>query len=84
VVVAPRIPRNVYILNIKEEEKCCMSQIDKSWLWHKRMGHVGFDNLIKVNKNEAMRDMPKISKPSNSICRHYQHGKQTRVIFKTK
>jgi hypothetical protein len=84
VVVAPRTPSNVYILNIEEEEKCCMSQIDESWLWHRRMGHIGFDNLIKVNKKEVVRDMPKIIKPSNSVCRHCQHGKKTRVRFKTK
>jgi hypothetical protein len=84
VVIAPRTPSDVYILNIEEEEKCCMSQIDESWLWHRRMGHIGFDNLIKVGKKEVVRDMPKIIKPSNSVCRHFQHGKQTRVRFKTK
>ena len=31
-----------------------------------------------------MKDMTKIIKPSNYICRHFQHGKQTRVRFKTK
>jgi hypothetical protein len=75
VIVAPRTPSNVYILNIEEEEKCCMSQIDESWLWHKRMGHIGFDNLIKVNKKEVVRDMPRIIKASNFVCRHCQHGK---------
>jgi hypothetical protein len=50
VVVVPRTPKNIYILKIEEEEKCCMSQIDESWLWHKRMGHTGFDNLLQFNK----------------------------------
>ena len=40
-----------------------MGQIDKSWLWHKRMGHMIFYNIVKVNKKEAIRDMPKIIKP---------------------
>jgi hypothetical protein len=60
VFVSPRIPSNVYILKIEEEEKCCMIQIDERWLWHRRMGHIGFEILIKVNKKEAMRDVPKI------------------------
>jgi hypothetical protein len=47
VVVAPRTSSNVYILNTEEEEKYCMGQIDESWLWHRRMGHISFDNLIK-------------------------------------
>jgi hypothetical protein len=61
-----------------------MSQIDENWLWHRRMGHISFDNLIKVSKKEAMREMHKIIKPSNYICGHCQHGKQTKVRFKTK
>jgi hypothetical protein len=75
VVVAPRTPSNVYILNIEKEEKWCMSQIDESWIWHTRMGHIGFNNLIKVNKNEFVINMPKFIKPSNFVCRHRQHGK---------
>jgi hypothetical protein len=61
-----------------------MSQIDESWLWNKIMGHIGFDNLIKINKKDVVRDMPRIIKPSNFVCRHCQHGKKTRVRFKTK
>jgi hypothetical protein len=84
VVVSPRTPSNVYILNIEEEEKCFMGQIDESWLWKKIMGHIIFDNLIKVSKKEVVKDMSKIIKSSNSVCRHYQHGKKTRVRLKTK
>ena len=32
----------------------------------------------------AVRNLPKITKPSNPICRHYQLGKKTRVRLKTK
>jgi hypothetical protein len=84
VAVAPRTSSNVYILNIDEGEKCCLSQEDESWLWHRRLGHLIFDNLIKANKKEAVRDLPKVIKPSDSICKHCQIGKQTRVRFKTK
>ena len=61
-----------------------MGQIDKSWICHRRIGHMSFDNLVKVSKKEVGRDMPKIIKPSNSICRHYQQGKQKIVRFKRK
>jgi hypothetical protein len=57
VVVAPRTSSDVYILNTEEEEKCCMGQIDESWLWHRRMGHISFDNLIKVSRKEVVKDM---------------------------
>jgi hypothetical protein len=54
------------------------------WLWHRRMGHKNFDNLVKINTKQAMRDMPKIVKPSNTLCKQCQHGKQTISSFKSK
>ena len=58
--------------------------VDEIWLWHRRLGHLNFDNLVKITKKEAIRYFPKIVKPINSVCKHYQHGKQSRVSFKTK
>ena len=65
---ANRTQSNVYILNEVKEEKCCMGQVNESWLWHRRMGHIKFDNLVKLNKRQVVRDMPRISKPTDTIC----------------
>ena len=40
--------------------------------------------MIQLNKKEAIRDLPFIKNLTNSICKQCQHGKQTRVKFKTK
>ena len=48
------------------------------------MGHINFEYLVRIRKKEAVREMLKISKPSNTLCEAYQHGKQTKVQFKTK
>ena len=58
--------------------------VDETWLWHRRLGHLNFDDLVKISKKEVVRDFPKIVKPLNSVCKHCQHGKQTRANFKTK
>ena len=58
--------------------------VDESWLWKRRTGHLNFNNLVKVSKKESVRYLPKIVKPLNSLCRHCQHGKQTKANFKTK
>ena len=58
--------------------------VDESWLWYRRLGHLKFENLVKISKNEVLRDLTKIVKPLNSICKHRQHGKQSRANFKTK
>jgi hypothetical protein len=39
---------NEYVLNE-------IGKDDDNWLWHKRMGRINFDNLVKVGKKEAVR-----------------------------
>jgi hypothetical protein len=53
-------------------EKCCLGKEDESWLWHRRMGHIHFDNLVKASKREVVREIPQITKPTNTLCKHYQ------------
>jgi hypothetical protein len=48
------------------------------------MGHINLDNLIKVNKKEADREMSQITKPTNTLWKHCQQGKQTKTKFKSK
>jgi hypothetical protein len=48
-----------------------MGKIDDRWLWHRRMGHINFDNLVKINTKQAMQYMPKIAKPSNTLCKKF-------------
>jgi hypothetical protein len=48
------------------------------------MGHINFDNLIKVRKKEAVREIPQITKPTNTLCKNYQQGKKTNNRFKSK
>lgn len=61
-----------------------IGQVDEIWLWHRRFGHINFDNLVKVSSKGYVRHMPKITKPTNTICDEFQKGKQTKVSFKTK
>jgi hypothetical protein len=53
-----RTSSNIYVLSEIGNEKCCLGKEDESWLWHRRMGHKHFDNLVKVRKREAVREMP--------------------------
>jgi hypothetical protein len=61
-------PSNVYILDEVKGEKCYMGQVNKSWLWNRRMSHINFDNLLKLINTQVVRDMPRISKPIDTIC----------------
>ena len=53
----------------------------RNWLWHKRLGHLNFDNLARISKNKKVRGLPQISKPVN-ICEKCVKRKQTRVSLK--
>jgi hypothetical protein len=48
------------------------------------MGHIHFDNLVKVKRREPVREMPWITKPSKTLCKHCQQGKQAKTRFKSK
>jgi transposase InsO family protein len=84
VATVARTSSNIYVLSEIGNEKCCLGKEDENWLWHKRMGHMHFDNLVKDSKREAVREMPKITKPTNTLCKHFQQGKQTKTRFKSK
>ena len=84
VATTARTSSNIYMLSEIGNEKCCLGKKYKSWLWHRRMGHVHFDNLVKVSKREAVREMPQITKPTNTLCKHCQQGMQTKTRFKSK
>jgi len=66
---------NIYILRKIHEDKYYLSQTDESWLWHKRLGHISFDNLINIRKIIAVRDIPKMFKLDQAVCGPCQHGK---------
>ena len=77
-----RTPSSVYIL--ENEEQCYMSQVDESLLRHRRMGHLNFDNIVRISQKRVVGNLSKVIKPPNHVCRHYLHGKRTRTNFKVK
>lgn len=57
---------------------------NEAWLWHKGLGHMNFDNLIRVIKLGIVRGLWRLSRPENSIFKSCQFGKQVRTHFKSK
>jgi hypothetical protein len=78
-----RTEKNVYILK-EDKEKCHLRKLDESWLWHRRLGHLNFDHIVKLNNEGIMNDLPRISNPNNSRCESYQMGKMIHAQFKSK
>ena len=84
VATSTRTPNDIYTLDETIGKGCFLEKEDESWLQHKWMGQINFDNLVRISKKQAMRDMSQISKPSSTTSKHCTHGKHTRVEFKTK
>jgi hypothetical protein len=63
-----RTENNVYVLKENREE-FHLRRHDESWLWHRRLGHLNFDHLIKLKKLKVVKDLPRISKPQDSTCK---------------
>jgi hypothetical protein len=70
-----RTLNNIYVLNEIGKELCRLGNENESWLWHKRMGHMHFDNLVKINIKESVREILEISKLVNTLCKHCLRGK---------
>ena len=84
IATTTRTLSNIYVLSEIGNEKCCLGKEDESCLWNKIVGHIHFDNLVKVSKNEIVREMPPITKPTNTLCKNCQQVKKTKTMFKSK
>lgn len=67
VATTSKTPNNIYMLDEIKRERCYLGRIYESWLWHRRMGHIHFDNLVKINKKQVVREMPKIKNLKNNV-----------------
>lgn len=66
---ATRSTNNLYILDDTNCEKYCLSQLNETWLWHRRLRQMHFKNLIQISKKDVVRDMPTLEKPTSIVCR---------------
>jgi hypothetical protein len=56
--------------------------IDDSKLWHRRLGHLNFLDMLKIAGREIVKDLPKMEKTGKGICGACQLGKQIRAAHK--
>jgi hypothetical protein len=78
-----RTENNIYVMK-EYKEKCQLRKFDESWLWHKRIGHLNFDHIVKLNNEGVVKELQRISKPNNSVCESCQMWKLTCAQFKSK
>ena len=47
---------------------CGSSKVESIDLWHHRLGHLKYCDLMKVANTEVIKGIPKLGNPSNPIC----------------
>ena len=72
---------NLFYVDLSQSS-CLIAQVEENWLWHKRLCHVNFDNLIKISKKKIVRFIPTLRKPDMGLCKNCQIGKWERQISK--
>ncbi|GJT58690.1 hypothetical protein Tco_1002223 [Tanacetum coccineum] len=58
--------------------------LDKSMLWHMRLGHINFKNINKLVKDNLVRGLPTKRLENNQTCVACLKGKQHRASCKSK
>lgn len=43
---------------------CLFAQFEDVWLWHRRLCHVNFDNIVEISNKNRVRGLQKKSKPN--------------------
>jgi hypothetical protein len=61
---------------------CNKATIDDNELWHQRLGHLNFTDMLKIASKDIVKDLPKMEKTGKGICGSCQLGKQTRAAHK--
>ena len=74
---------NLFYLDLTESS-CFIVQVEERWLWHKRLCHVNFDNLVNIRKNRRVRGIPILKKLELVMCKQCQMGKMGKTSFKGK
>ncbi|WVZ88708.1 hypothetical protein U9M48_035195 [Paspalum notatum var. saurae] len=45
------------------------------WKWHRRLGHLGFDLLVRLSSMGLIRGLPKLRAEKDLVCHPCRHGK---------
>ena len=79
--------KGVYYLNLNHfnnGEVCFSAILDRTCLWHRRMGHFSIDSIRKLIKHDLVRGLPLSKVNSLSLCDACTKGKHSKSSFKLK
>ena len=81
---------NIYEANFSSNTDvtitCLLSKasVSDSWIWHKKLYHLNFNNLNELVRKDLVRGLPKVMYTPDGLCDACQKSKQRRTSFKNK
>ncbi|KAK8938543.1 hypothetical protein KSP39_PZI011604 [Platanthera zijinensis] len=73
----------LFTLSMDVKETACLARTEEeeeAWLWHHRMGHLGFTGLKLLSGSKMVEGLPMITPPQR-VCEACTKGKQRRETF---
>ncbi|KAA0066731.1 gag-pol polyprotein [Cucumis melo var. makuwa] len=74
---------NCYHWNSNSSNICHLTKVYRTWLWHKKLGHVSLRSLDKVIRNEAIVGIPSFDINGKLFCGDCQVGKKTKTSHRS-
>ena len=84
VIIGHRLFDNSYAINSNSRTPFMFSRakLDPTKLWHRRLGHINYRDLVYLVNTEKFRGIPKLSGKPKPICGECMKGKQTKSSHK--
>ena len=88
IVFMGQLKNKLYLVDFNKSkaklETCLVAKSSMSWLWQRRLAHVGMRNLAKLIKDEHILGLTNVYFEKDRICSACQAGKQVRVPHRPK
>src|SRR5438128_12154159 len=72
--------QNIYLIDFTSREAnlttCLFTKSSQGWLWHRRLAHIGMNQLKKVFKNNLVHGVKDVTFEKEKFCGACQAGKQ--------
>ena len=76
-MVGNRSVDNCYLID--SNQACFNVQTDESILWHQKLGHAHYRNIVKLLKFDAVKGLPMLQIRMSNVCGSCQSGKQVKM-----
>lgn len=75
----------LYKLIVKEDNDACLltKSDETTQLWHTRLGHINFQDMLLISRNRMVRGLPNLTQPKE-LCEGCLMAKQARHSFPAK